>query len=150
VEHRGAVFPHLGTLDFTTHGLPQLRWFNLIPCGLIDRMIERERTMRTANASILGVLTAAAACSALSVAWGMSWSDQAAKLVVPFGPGGNADLVARIAAQRLTVTTGHKLNGAIVAEFVARAAPNGETVIGTTPQISILPHLDRRDSRHIP
>jgi tripartite-type tricarboxylate transporter receptor subunit TctC len=114
-------------------------------------MIERERTMRTANAPILGVLIAAAACSALSVAWRASWSDQPAKLVVPFGSGGNTNLVARIAAQRLTVTTGQNLIGALVAEFVARAAPNGEAVfIGATPQISILPHLDRRDSRPIP
>src|SRR5437868_2361600 len=74
-----------------------------------------------------------------------SWPQQPVKLVVPFGPGGNTDLVARITAERLSEVIGQRFvienklgaSGAIAAEFVARSAPDGYTLfIGTTPQIS--------------
>ena len=80
------------------------------------------------------------------------WSDQPAKLIVPFGAGGNTDLVARIAAQQLSARLGQRFivenklgaAGAIAAEFVAKAPPNGETFfLGTTPQISILPLISK-------
>ncbi|MBC7779899.1 MAG: tripartite tricarboxylate transporter substrate binding protein, partial [Proteobacteria bacterium] len=58
------------------------------------------------------------------------------RLVVPFGPGGSADLVARILSQRMTDTFGHPVvvdnrpgAGAMLGnELVAKAAPDGYTL----------------------
>ena len=97
-------------------------------------------------------LAASIALATTSVASAAPWSEQPAKLIVPFGAGGNTDLVARIAAQRLSARLGQRFivenklgaAGAIAAEFVAKAPPNGETFfLGTTPQISILPLISK-------
>jgi tripartite-type tricarboxylate transporter receptor subunit TctC len=86
------------------------------------------------------------------VALAQSWPQQPVKLVVPFGPGGNTDLVARITAERLGEIIGQRFlienklgaSGAIAAEFVARSAPDGHTLfIGSTPQISVLPIIGK-------
>ena len=97
-------------------------------------------------------ISAVVVLATTSVAGAAPWSDQPVKLIVPFGAGGNTDLVARIAAQRLTAHLGQRFivenklgaAGAIAAEFVARAPPNGETFfLGTTPQMSILPLISK-------
>lgn len=57
-------------------------------------------------------------------------------VVVPYGPGGNSDIVARQLAQQVTVRTGMKTvvinkpgaSGSIAASFVAGSAPDGLTV----------------------
>jgi len=67
-----------------------------------------------------------------------SWPQRPVRLVVPFTPGGNVDIVTRIVAQGLAeelkqnVVVENKpgANAAIGAEYVARAAP-----AGTPPEI---------------
>jgi tripartite-type tricarboxylate transporter receptor subunit TctC len=82
------------------------------------------------------------ACAA--VAHAQSFPSKAGRIVVGFAPGGNTDLVARITAQKLgelwgqTVVTDNRpgASGMIAGEIVAKAAPDGYTLL-LTPQTSI-------------
>ncbi len=72
------------------------------------------------------------------------------RFVVPFSPGGNADTVARIAAQKIGESLGQQVvidnrsggNGNIGMEIVARAAPDGYSVVlGYISNVAIAPSL---------
>ena len=66
-----------------------------------------------------------------------TWPDKTITIVVPTAPGGANDAMARIIAQGLSARLGKSVvvdnkagaNGAIAAEFVARAAPDGYTIM---------------------
>jgi tripartite-type tricarboxylate transporter receptor subunit TctC len=85
----------------------------------------------------------------LLVAAGPSHAQRATKIIVPFSPGGNTDLVARILAERLAPQLGVPVivenktgAGAIIGtEFVARAAPDGSTLLLTTVAHAVTPSL---------
>ncbi|MSQ49316.1 MAG: tripartite tricarboxylate transporter substrate binding protein [Betaproteobacteria bacterium] len=79
-----------------------------------------------------------------------AYPDRPLRLVVPFTPGGNADIVARIVGQGLTeelkqtVVVENKpgANAAIGAEYVARAAPDGYLLLFAMAEShSLNPHL---------
>lgn len=66
---------------------------------------------------------------------------RAIRIVVPFGPGGPADILARAAAPKMTESLGQQVvienrggaNGIVGVEIVAKSAPDGYTlVMGTT------------------
>ncbi len=70
--------------------------------------------------------------------------------VIPFAPGGNADTLSRTVAQKITDTLGQQVvvdnrsgaNGVIGMEIVARAAPDGHTVLlGYIANVAIMPSL---------
>jgi len=71
------------------------------------------------------------------------------RLVVPFPPGGANDILARILAQKLSETLGENIivdnragaSGIIGTEAVARAAPDGYTILMTPNTIAIQPSL---------
>ena len=75
-------------------------------------------------------------------------------IIVPFAPGGSTDIVSRLLAERMTSLLGQPVqvenragaNTIIGAEFVARARPDGHTLLmaaGTTLTINpvIVPNL---------
>ena len=72
-----------------------------------------------------------------------SQSTQPIKLIVPFASGGPTDIAARIIAPRLSASLGRTVvvenkvgaTGAIGAEFVAKAVPDGNTILFGTSSI---------------
>ena len=95
----------------------------------------------------------AAALAAMSIpgaAFAQAWPERPVHLIVPFTPGGNVDVVARIVAngmaeelkQSVVVENKPGANAAIGAEAVARARPDGYTVLlGTSETHALNPHL---------
>src|SRR5260370_27888315 len=84
----------------------------------------------------LGLLIAALAISAAQAA-AQSWPDKPVRIVVPFGPGGPADVYARILAQQLTETFKQQFivdnkpgAGAVIGtDIVPKAPPDGYTLL---------------------
>ncbi len=96
---------------------------------------------------LLAVLVACAA-----PAWAQSWPAKPVKIIVPFAPGGTADTLGRIVAQKLAesfkqsfvVENRPGAGGAIGSELVARAAPDGYTlVVSGVASHAIAPSLPR-------
>ena len=93
------------------------------------------------------IVLALLACSNV---FAQGYPDKPLRLIVPFTPGGNVDIVARIVAQGLgeelkqNVVVENKpgANAAIGAEYVAHAAPDGYTLLlGTAETHALNPHL---------
>lgn len=91
-------------------------------------------------------------------------SDKPVRLVVPFPPGGAADLVGRALAQKLTLSLEQPVivenkggaAGAIGSEFVSKAAPDGQTLLlgtisthGTNPALNPKNYDPMRDFSHL-
>lgn len=78
-----------------------------------------------------------------------AWAQKSISIVVPFAPGGNTDLVARILAERLRPRLGVPVvvenkpgGGALMASaHVARAEPDGNTLLLTTVAHAVTPAL---------
>ena len=96
--------------------------------------------MQTRFAKILGVTLVAFLgflCAPLLHA--QAWPTKTIKLVVPFPPGGSTDAVGRQLAQELTKLLGQPViienkggaNGNIGADFVAKSAPDGYTLLAS-------------------
>ncbi len=88
----------------------------------------------------------------ISVAHAQDWPQRPVRLIAPYAAGGNSDGIARMTAQRLGEAFGHSFvvenrlgaNGALAAEAVARAAPDGYTLLwGATPPLTINPALTK-------
>ena len=85
-----------------------------------------------------------------TVTFAQGWPERPIRLVVPFTPGGNVDVVARIVAlgmaeelkQNVIVDNKPGANAAIGAEAVARAKPDGYTALFATAETHALnPYL---------
>jgi tripartite-type tricarboxylate transporter receptor subunit TctC len=96
-----------------------------------------------ATATAIGLLVAHVA----HVAW--SQTPRTIKIIVPFAPGGAADLMARVLAEQVgrangltAVVENRPGAGTVVgAEAVARAAPDGGTLLLNSKEAIINPHL---------
>ena len=77
------------------------------------------------------------------------YPDRTIEIVVPYTPGGTVDLLARALAPRLTAAWGQPVvvlnrpgaGGSVGAEFVAKSAPDGYTVLFTLSSHTINPKL---------
>ncbi|MCW5657498.1 MAG: tripartite tricarboxylate transporter substrate binding protein [Burkholderiaceae bacterium] len=105
-----------------------------------------DHTSRAVARAITGVLVALS-CSLAAA----QYPDRTVTMVVPFPPGGVADTVARPVAEALgkelkqTVVIENKAGagGALGMGHVARAAPDGYTVLMALSSISVLPEADK-------
>jgi len=94
--------------------------------------------MQIVKGVLLGcLLVVTAAASA------QSYPDRPVRVVVPFSPGGATDIVTRVVAQKLTEAWGQTVvvdnragaSGNIGADIVAKAAPDGYTILMTSGSI---------------
>jgi tripartite-type tricarboxylate transporter receptor subunit TctC len=94
--------------------------------------------------------TAVAAASRLAQA--ETYPVRPVAIIVPYAAGGNTDIMARMAADWLSQKLGQPFvvenragaGGAIAAQYVASAAPDGYTLLfGTTAQTSIVPFIQK-------
>ncbi|NKE43148.1 tripartite tricarboxylate transporter substrate binding protein [Roseomonas frigidaquae] len=101
------------------------------------------------------ILVTSTAATAALLAAPHAWAqprgaDQTVRIIVPFPPGGPADIVGRLLARALTGQLGQTFvvenragaGGVIGIEAVARARPDGTTLgIGSSGALSVLPNL---------
>src|SRR6516164_1025041 len=89
-----------------------------------------------------GALLASIVLTASSLAQPQGWPQRPVKVLVPFAAGGNIDLMGRLAAARLSETLAQQFvvenrvggNGVIATEAVARARPDGYTLLWASTQ----------------
>ena len=82
-------------------------------------------------------LVTAALVLASAHAYAQGYPARPVRIVVPFPPGGTVDVVARVVAQKLSEQLGHAFivenkagaNGTLGSDFVAKAAPDGYTLL---------------------
>ena len=99
----------------------------------------------------LGV-AAVAGTGVLPAAWAQAWPAKPITMVVPFPPGGPTDIVARLLAQNIAQQLGQSIvvdnrpgaNGNIGNAAVAKAAPDGYTVLYNTSSIALSPALYKK------
>jgi tripartite-type tricarboxylate transporter receptor subunit TctC len=92
-------------------------------------------------------VTVLIAALALSSAWAQDFPSKTLRIVVPNPPGGTVDIVARAVAQGLGASLGQNVivdlkpggNNIIGSEMVARAAPDGHTILLAATHLTINP-----------
>jgi tripartite-type tricarboxylate transporter receptor subunit TctC len=96
-------------------------------------------------------MAGALAAAALPVRGALAaYPERPIRLVVPFAPGGNADIMARLVAERMTESLGKPVlvesragaGGSVGAAEVARAAPDGYTLLtGSNGPLTVNPFV---------
>jgi tripartite-type tricarboxylate transporter receptor subunit TctC len=87
--------------------------------------------------AIIKAAVLAAAILSSGAAWPQTWPSKPVRIVVPFAPGGTADTLGRLVAQKLTESLKENFiienrggaGGVIGSELVARAEPDGYTLV---------------------
>ncbi|MEO8751060.1 MAG: tripartite tricarboxylate transporter substrate binding protein [Casimicrobiaceae bacterium] len=81
-----------------------------------------------------------------------TWPARPIQLVIPYAPGGVVDFIGRTVGQRLSTQVGQPVvvdnrpgaGGIIGVEYVARSAPDGQTMVLMDPAIVINPSLQEK------
>ena len=92
------------------------------------------------NATYAPAAGAIALASLATLAHAQAWPSKPIKWVVPFAPGGTTDILARTVGEKLAIALGQPViienkpgaGGGVGAEFTARSAPDGYTIMGGT------------------
>ncbi|MGZ5115653.1 MAG: Bug family tripartite tricarboxylate transporter substrate binding protein [Burkholderiales bacterium] len=97
------------------------------------------------------LILAAFACS--GAAWAQAYPAKPVRVLVPQAPGGGNDTIARLVAQRLSQTLKQQVvvdnragaGGMIAAETVAKAPPDGYTLLlGNVATMTIIPNVQKK------
>ncbi len=100
----------------------------------------------TPSRPAIALLTALACSVLVGRASAQEFPTHTVHIVLPFPPGGSADLIARLLADRLSRDWGHAvvvenragINGGLGAEAVAKSPPDGHTILfGTSPVFTV-------------
>ena len=100
----------------------------------------------------LHFLLAAGIGAPASIAQAQEWPTRFVKVVVPYGPGGISDVLARITADRLSTMFGQQFiiethpgaNGALGTEYAIRSPADGYTLyFGGGAQLSVVPLMQK-------
>ena len=94
-------------------------------------------------------LTATLLSAQMPPAAAQSWPARGVRIISPFAPGGGNDVVARLLAAKFTEQIGGTYvvenrggsGGLIGADIVAKAAPDGHTILITSPEFAINPSM---------
>lgn len=101
---------------------------------------------------VLPLLAAATAFALAGPAQAQSWPQRPVTIIGPYAPGGNADVLARLTAQRLSEAMGQQFvveskvggNGTVAAMAVKSAKPDGYTLMwGVLPPVAIQPSMQK-------
>jgi len=104
------------------------------------------------GAAVTLALAPDAAAQATSTGAGQAWPSRPVRIVMPFSPGGGADIMGRLFAKRFTESLGQTFvaenragaGGLIGAEIVARSAPDGYNILVTTASLSVNVSLHKK------
>ena len=119
---------------------------------MIRKPETRLRLAQCAATALTALIATASGAQSVSAPAG-NYPDRPIRLIVPNGAGGSTDLVARVLAQRMSAALGQQIvvdnrggaGGVIGTEMVARAAPDGYTLLtGTIGNLAISPHLYKK------
>src|ERR1700731_2032552 len=121
--------------------------------GLHLRRRGEEQGMTTTRRTVIGGTAASGAAAilrAFAAAAPATYPSQTIRVIVPFAPGGGADLVARLLAQHFLALLGQPAvvenragaAGRVGTALVAKSAPDGYTLLVTTESsLVIAPHI---------
>jgi tripartite-type tricarboxylate transporter receptor subunit TctC len=106
--------------------------------------------MRTNRIALIGLVLLAAAPAVAQQAG--AYPNRAIRFILPFPPGGGTDIVGRLLAQRLAEELGQPVipdnrpgaGGNIGAEIVAKAVPDGYTIVMCTVSLAVSPTLYKK------
>jgi tripartite-type tricarboxylate transporter receptor subunit TctC len=114
---------------------------------------ERRRRMKSLRSKALGIMIGVFAVLSVSTAvlGADVYPSRPVQIIIPFAPGGGTDIVARWIGPRLSERLGQPVylenkagGGSIVGnEFVAKAEPDGYTLLLNVSAFSILPSLEK-------
>ena len=113
-------------------------------------MTSRARTMQRLHAVLTGLpLVVAVLVSVDAHAQAAAYPTRAVRIVVPYPPGGGTDVIARVIAQKMGEAFGQTVvvdnrpgaNGIIGSDLVAKARPDGYTLLVTIATHAINPSL---------
>ncbi len=104
-------------------------------------MLIRDHRKRSILARVVDGACCALALLAAADAAAQAYPSKPIRIVVAFAPGGGTDILSRVIGQKLQETWGQSVfvenrpgaSGRIGTELVARSAPDGHTLIGTSP-----------------
>jgi tripartite-type tricarboxylate transporter receptor subunit TctC len=111
--------------------------------------------MKRPHRAFLHLAAGAVALSIISVSLfdRSAWSEQAIRAIIPYPPGGGADVVARIMADAIgnmhgpTIVVENRPGAGTVigTRDVVRAKPDGNTLLITNNAVAIVPHIRKLD-----
>ena len=114
-------------------------------------ILSHTRLLDAAASALFALLCLSGLCAARGV-HAQDYPSKPLRLVVPFAPGGGNDTLARFVAAKLGGALGQQVivdnragaNGAVGTEYVAKAAPDGYTLLlGFVGPLTVLPHMGK-------